>query len=127
MQVQIEIQGASVPRWGVIMTGGDGKRLLLLRRRLTGDDRPKQFCAFTGTETLLDHRRRRVSRVIPEANTLLLLTRSHERFSAGQLREVETDCLLVQPNNHGTAHGNRVWLVSAKIDRGTRCGCVLSF
>jgi mannose-1-phosphate guanylyltransferase len=85
------------------MAGGDGKRLLLLTRRLTGDNRPKQFCALIGTETLLDHRRRRVSRVVPEANTLLLLTRSHERFYAGQLREVQTGCMLVQPHNHGTA------------------------
>jgi mannose-1-phosphate guanylyltransferase len=104
VQVQIEIgQGACVPRWGVIMAGGDGKRLLPLTRRLTGDDRPKQFCALTGTETLLDHTRRRVSRVVPGANTLLLLTRSHERFYAGQLREVPTGSLLVQPHNHGTA------------------------
>ena len=47
-------------RWGVIMAGGDGKRLLSLTRKLTGDDRPKQFCALTGIKTLLDHIRQRV-------------------------------------------------------------------
>jgi len=85
------------------MAGGDGKRLLPLTRRLTGDERPKQFCTLTGTETLLDRTRRRVSRVVPETNTLLLLTRSHERLYAGHLREVQTGSLLVQPHNHGTA------------------------
>jgi mannose-1-phosphate guanylyltransferase len=104
MHVQIEMrQATDVPRWGVIMAGGDGKRLLPLTRRLSGDDRPKQFCALTGTKTLLDQTRRRVSRVIPEANTLLLLTRSHERFYAEQLREVPSGRLLVQPHGHGTA------------------------
>ena len=53
-------------RWGVILAGGDGKRLLPLTRSITGDDRPKQFCALTGRETLLDQTRRRVSRMIPE-------------------------------------------------------------
>ena len=40
-------------RWGVILAGGDGKRLLPLTRRITGDNRPKQFCAIMDGETLL--------------------------------------------------------------------------
>jgi Nucleotidyl transferase len=53
-------------RWGVIMAGGDGKRLLPLTRALTGDDRPKQFCPLIGGETLMHQTRCRVSQVIPK-------------------------------------------------------------
>jgi mannose-1-phosphate guanylyltransferase len=90
-------------RWGVILAGGDGKRLLPLTRRITGDDRPKQFCALTGGETLLKETRRRVARIIPGPHTLLVLTRTHERYYADEVTEVPSSCLLIQPHNHGTA------------------------
>ena len=90
-------------RWGVILAGGDGKRLLPLTRRIAGDDRPKQFCALIGGETLLKQTRRRVARITPETQTLLILTRTHERYYADEVTEVPSSCLLVQPHNHGTA------------------------
>jgi len=67
-------------RWGVVLAGGDGKRLLPLTRKISGDDRPKQFCALTAGETLLDQTLRRISPLIAEQRTLLLLTQTHERF-----------------------------------------------
>jgi mannose-1-phosphate guanylyltransferase len=90
-------------RWGVILAGGDGKRLLPLTRTITGDDRPKQFCALTGGETLLKQTRRRVGRMILGQQTLLVMTRTHERYYADQVTGVAPSCLLIQPHNHGTA------------------------
>jgi mannose-1-phosphate guanylyltransferase len=89
-------------RWAVILAGGDGKRLLPLTRRLTGDDRPKQFCALSGGETLLKQTRRRVGQTIPRPQTLLVMTRTHERYYADQVTGVPSSCLLIQPHNHGT-------------------------
>jgi mannose-1-phosphate guanylyltransferase len=90
-------------RWGVILAGGDGKRLLPLTRKLTGEDRPKQFCALSGTDTLLKETWRRVSHAVPQPNILLVLTRTHERFYVDQIRGIPTSNLLVQPYNRGTA------------------------
>jgi mannose-1-phosphate guanylyltransferase len=90
-------------RWGVILAGGEGTRLLSLTRKITGDDRPKQFCALTGVETLLEQTRRRVSQVVAERHALLILTKTHERFYKDQLRDVPARNLLVQPFNRGTA------------------------
>jgi mannose-1-phosphate guanylyltransferase len=41
--------------------------------------------------------------MIPDRQTLLLLTQTHERFYADQLADVADERLLIQPYNHGTA------------------------
>lgn len=74
-----------------------------MTRQIAGDDRPKQFCALTGGETLLGQTRKRIARVIPEQQVMLILTRPHERFYADQVREIQARNLLIQPRNQGTA------------------------
>ena len=90
-------------RWGLVLAGGDGKRLLPLPRRIGGDDRPKQFCAVVGNETLLHQTQRRVSRLVEWWRTLLVFTRTHERYYADEVAGMPSSRLLIQPRNRGTA------------------------
>lgn len=87
----------------IILAGGDGTRLRSLTRRLAGDDRPKQFCALLGGETLLEQTRRRASRLIAPERTLFSLTRAHAPYYEPALADVGADRLVVQPGNRGTA------------------------
>jgi mannose-1-phosphate guanylyltransferase len=90
-------------RWGVILAGGDGKRLLPLTKRIAGDSRPKQFCAIMNGQTLLAQTRCRVERMVQPRQTLLVVTKTHECFYSDQLNETPSRSLLVQPCNRGTA------------------------
>jgi mannose-1-phosphate guanylyltransferase len=101
--IQFHRSDSDYHRWGLILAGSDGKRLLPLTRRITGDDRPKQFCAIVGDETLLQQTRRRVSRLVPRWRTLLMLTKTHESFYADQVAGLPSSCVLIQPSNRGTA------------------------
>ena len=84
-------------RWAVILAGGDGKRLLPLTRRLSGDERPKQYCNILGGETLLDQTLHRVARIVNPDRTFSVVTKAHETFYSKYEGR-----LLVQPSNRGT-------------------------
>ena len=42
--------------WAVVLAGGRGRRLASLTRELYGEERPKQFAALIGKQSLLQRR-----------------------------------------------------------------------
>jgi mannose-1-phosphate guanylyltransferase len=90
-------------RCAVILAGGEGLRLRRLTRRIAGDERPKQFCAIVGPETLLEQTRRRVALAVSPERTAVVVTRDHQQFYAPLLAETPPARIVVQPKNVGTA------------------------
>jgi mannose-1-phosphate guanylyltransferase len=89
--------------WAVILAGGDGTRLKSLSRKITGDERPKQFCPVLGDQTLVEETRKRVALEVARERTLFLVNRLHESYYSEILSDTPACNLIEQPRNIGTA------------------------
>jgi mannose-1-phosphate guanylyltransferase len=92
----------SYSNWAAILAGGEGQRLRSFAQSVVGEDRPKQFCRFFGTQTLLGATRDRVCLNVEPSRTLYVVTRAHEAFYQRELHDVPKWQLIEQPSNRGT-------------------------
>ena len=91
--------------WGLILAGGDGMRLRPLTRRITGDERPKQFCPLLHGETLLDRTRRRMELLVRPDRHVVVVSQPHAQYYHDLAGELAPGRLAIQPSNRGTAAG----------------------
>lgn len=91
--------------WGIILAGGDGQRVRRLMRRVTGADRPKQYCAVVGRRSMLQHTLDRVATHIPRHRIVTVINQEHLDRAREQLCGWPRDSLVIQPHNRETAPG----------------------
>lgn len=89
--------------WAVILAGGDGTRLKSLSRKITGDERPKQFCPVISDMSLVRETQKRVVLEVVKERTLFLLNRLHQPYYSEILGGTAAGNLIEQPRNIGTA------------------------
>ncbi len=92
-------------RWVIVLAGGDGTRLSRASKERYGYARPKQFCDYDGSGTLLEHTMERALRVVPEERVVVVITRGWEREADESLRHYPRATQIVQPRNLGTGPG----------------------
>jgi mannose-1-phosphate guanylyltransferase len=91
--------------WGVILAGGEGKRLMPLMARLGCHGAPKQFCPILSGRSMFQESVDRAGRLVPRDRLLAILTRRHRPWAFAQLRALQPENVLVQPENRETAPG----------------------
>ncbi len=100
-------------RWGVVLAGGDGIRMRPMIGYWLGEDRPKQYCAFVGTRSMLEHTIARARSVVLGNQILTVIGRGHGKFLNGFATSGFPGRVLEQPSNLGTAPG--VFLPTAYV------------
>jgi mannose-1-phosphate guanylyltransferase len=90
--------------WSIILAGGDGKRVLPLTQSWLGVQKPKQYCTFVGSRSLLQHTVARASRLCEKEHVVTVIDRSHRQYASAQLGH-GLSRVIVQPANRETAPG----------------------
>ncbi len=98
-----EAPGGSGALWGVVLAGGQGRRLQPLVRHVHGDMRPKQYARLLGARTLLGATLDRVAGAIPRERTVIVSMRDQLRYLDEEFAGREAPALLLQPRDRGTA------------------------
>ena len=91
--------------WGIVLVGGEGVRLKTFVRECLGSEAPKQFCAFVGQRTMLEHTLHRAAMLIPRSRVVVVATVHHRRYVEECLGPASPELILLQPDQRDTAPG----------------------
>lgn len=91
--------------WAVVLAAGEGTRMNQFIRSSYGLCSPKQYIAFTGKRSMLQHTLDRVAQLIPPERTRIVVNPSHIKEIRSQLSNLPDHTLVFQPYNRETAPG----------------------
>jgi mannose-1-phosphate guanylyltransferase len=89
--------------WGIVLAGGEGKRLQEFIRKRYGIERPKQYSAIIGKRSMLRHTLDRVEKIIPAKQLQIVVDRKHRNYVQEEIKERERKAVLVAPENRESA------------------------
>lgn len=91
--------------WGIVLAAGQGTRVRRFLTQLCGGRGLKQFCAVTGTRSMLQQTLARVERIIPRERILVIVSATDRPEVAQQLSAWPAENIIYQPANRETAPG----------------------
>jgi len=94
-------------RCGIILAGGEGKRVQPFIRRFLGIDLPKQYVNIIGTRSMLEHTFERAERLIPPERLFVIVARDHFDYpdARRQVSNRPPHTVILQPQNKETGPG----------------------
>ena len=97
----------------IVLAGGDGMRLRPLTERWLGRHVPKQYCAFSGKRSMLDHTLDRAACLSAPSRILTVVGRAHRDVRRARVPRASDGSFIEQPVNLDTAPGLLLGLVFA--------------
>ncbi|PIP83928.1 MAG: hypothetical protein CO113_02125 [Elusimicrobia bacterium CG_4_9_14_3_um_filter_62_55] len=91
--------------WALVLAGGEGKRMEPWIRGWLGEARPKQYCAFTGERTMLEHTMERAVAAAGSTRVVTVIGKGHWRWLDEPRRLFVPGRIVEQPENRGTGVG----------------------
>jgi len=88
--------------WSIILAAGEGDGLQPMVQRWLGRQKPKQYCAFTGSRSMLQHTLDRADQVSDPEHKVTVGARAHRWEALAQVAQSKAGKLILQPANRGT-------------------------
>jgi len=94
-------------RCGIVLAGGEGKRIRPFIRRVLGADLPKQYVNFIGTRSMLEHTFNRAEQLISPERLFVVVARDHLDYIEvqRQISDRPPHTVILQPINRETGPG----------------------
>jgi mannose-1-phosphate guanylyltransferase len=97
--------GKSGHLWSIVLAGGNGERISAFIKRWMGQPIPKQYCAFVGKRSMLQHTLARADSLGRREHQLIVVAGSHQHEAESQLADRPSGTIIVQPANRDTLPG----------------------
>jgi mannose-1-phosphate guanylyltransferase len=90
-------------RSAIILAGGEGHRMRPLIQKWLGEDRPKQYCTYVGSRSMLQHALDRAGAIATPEHITTVVCQGHQAHLRKAIPAGLPGLVLEQPFNRGTA------------------------
>ena len=91
--------------WSIILAGGEGERTRPFIHKWLGHSKPKQYCTFVGSRSMLQHTLDRADRLGKPHQKIMVVAEQHWPYVREAFKEQQTGEVIFQPGNCDTAAG----------------------
>ena len=91
--------------WSIILAGGEGERTRPFIEKWLGYPKPKQYCTFVGTRSMLQHTLARADRLGANHQKITVVSQAHQGYASEALEGQQTGQVIIEPGYCGTAAG----------------------
>ncbi|WP_447968897.1 sugar phosphate nucleotidyltransferase [Nitrospira sp. M1] len=91
--------------WAIVLAGGEGQRMRPFIQKWLGYPKPKQYCAFIGKRSMLQHTWDRADQAGHLEHKVTVIDKTHRQEIFRQLNAQTKGRILIQPKNCDTAVG----------------------
>ena len=91
--------------WSIILAGGEGERTRPFIQEWLGCSKPKQYCTFVGSRSMLQHTLERADRLGTPHQKVTVVAEEHLPYAREACNKQQAGEMILQPQNCDTAAG----------------------
>ncbi len=91
--------------WSIILAGGEGERTRPFIQEWLGCSKPKQYCTFVGSRSMLQHTLDRADRLGKPHQKVTVMAEHHLPYARETFNKQQAGEMILQPQNCDTAAG----------------------